>query len=235
VIRFLALALAFLLCGCAGVVRLTEDQAKQLAQADADAKAAALMADASASLDALRASAHRVLAACANLTLPPPETPPEAMVEPSGAPILASLAAEVTAAKAAADDPPSGLLGVIAGAAGGLGLAVLAALRFSPGAFGLVANLAHAFLAPKATRDMREAQARAQDVARQAIAYGHAVTTIAKDAGLGDQVHRVQATAGIVQDHLGIRPQVEVILAAVKAGAVPAIYTPPATTGGPTA
>ena len=224
--RIAVLVCLVLLAGCK-TVRLTEAQAVQVAQARADGQAAVATTDAAARSALLGAMASRLFAGTDNLDLPAPETAPDALVEASGAPVPAAVEREATAAKAAANDPPAGLLGLIAGTAGGIGLAALGVLRFSPGAFGLVANAAHALLAPKATKDMRQAQATALDVAHQAIAYGHAVTAIATDAGAGDQVRQVQATAAHIQDRLGLRDSVDAILSALKDGKLPALYTPP--------
>jgi hypothetical protein len=142
--------------------------------------------------------------------------------------VLPKVEQEAEDAKAAADDPPSGMLGAILGGAGGVALLALSYLRFSPGAFGLVANLAHTFLAPKATRDMRAAQAKAAEVAEVAVAYGHTLAQAAKANGLGDKVEELNAQAAAVQDRLGIRPQVAAILAAVKAQRAPVASPPPA-------
>jgi hypothetical protein len=211
----LALVVAFALAGCG--VRLTDAQAGQLSQAKADAQAAAACTDAQARAVLLTAAHNRLLAGLADLDLPPPVTAPAELVTPDGVPVLPKVEAEARAAKAAADDPPAGMLGVVLGGVGGVALAALGVLRFSPGAFGMVANLAHAYLAPRATRDMRAAQAKAAEVAEQAVVYGHTLAQAAKANGLGDAVEEINAKSAAVQDRLGIRPQVAAILAAVKA------------------
>ena len=181
----LFLALALFLGGCG--VRLTDEQAAQLGQAaanmaaaDAVEKAAPAAPDPAAHERAAavlrEAALARVSAAIANLDgLPEPEKP-ASVLAPAGIPDQAKVAKEVEDAKAAKGDPPSGMLGMILGGVGGVGLLALSVLRFSPGAFGLVANLAHGILAPQATRDMRQAQAKAMDIARTAVEYGQAVT-----------------------------------------------------------
>lgn len=232
--RFVLVTLAALfLTGCG--VRLTDAQAQQFAQAKADAAAAARCADAEARSALLTAAHNRLLAGMADLDLPPAAVPAEELVEPDGAPVLPKVEAEVQAAQAAAEDPPSGFLGMVLGGVGGVALAALGVLRFSPGAFGMVANLAHTFLAPRATKDMRAAQAKATEVAEVAVAYGHTLAREAKAAGLGSKVEELNAKAAQAQDRLGIRSQVDAILAAVKArqaGAVPVASPVPVGTVG---
>jgi hypothetical protein len=222
----LVLLAALLLVGCGR--QITDAQAAQLSQARADAQAAARCADADARSALMLAAHNRLLAGLANLDLPAPARAPESLVTPEGAPIAAAVEAEAQEAKAAAEDPPSGMLGAILGGVGGVALLALSYLRFSPGAFGMVANLAHAYLAPKATRDMRAAQAKATEVAEVAIAYGHTLAQEAKAAGMKDLVDDVNARAAQAQDRLGLRPQVEAILAAVKARGAPVASPPPA-------
>lgn len=212
---FLAAMVALVaMTGCAP--RPTDAQAEQLAQARADIIAARLCADADARSMLYRAAGARLMAGLANLDLPAPLTSASAMVASDGTPDVAKVQDESDKAKEAEADPPAGFMGAILASAGGIALAALTYLRFSPGAFGLLANLAHGLLAPRATRDMRAAQAKAMDVAEQAVAYGHAVTEAAHAAGLKTTVDSIQASAGEAQDRLGIRPQVQAILAGVK-------------------
>jgi len=214
-VKLIALScLCFLLVGCA--TRLTDEQISQLSQGKADIEAARLTVDAEAFQKLMKAAAARVMAALANLELPVPATPVSTLVEKNGNPIPLAVEAESKAADAAEETPPSGLWGMLAAGAGGVGLLALSVLRFSPGAFGLVANLAHTILAPKATKEMREVQVKATAVAEQAIQYGHQVTEAAKAAGLKPTVDLIQEEAGKVQDRLGIRSQVQAILAGVK-------------------
>lgn len=220
----LALLAVLLLSGCAGQRTLTEAQAAELAQARADVAAARAVAvddsdpegDAKARAALYRAAAARLMAGLADVDLPPPATPPARLVDPAGAPLLPAVEAEEQAATASEEAPPPSAWGATLAWAGGVGLLVLGVLRTSPGAFGLLANLAHAALAPKATRDMRAAQAKAMEVAQEAIAYGHTVTEAARAAGLGPTVNKLQEDAGAVQDRLGIRPQVQTLLAQAK-------------------
>lgn len=215
----LAVLAAVLLVGCGGH-RLTDAQARELAQARADTEAARLVATDNAARSALyQAAGARLMAGLADLDLPAPTVPVAALVTPAGEPILAAVEEERSAATESEGDPPSGWLAAAAGVAGGVGLMALSVLRFSPGAFGLLANLAHTVLAPKATRDMRAAQAKAMDVAHEAVAYGHTLAQAATAAGHGPLVLAAQAEAARIQDRLGIRPQVQTILAAVKARA----------------
>lgn len=213
VLWLVAVVLFLASCG----TRLTDAQAAQLSQAKADVEAAALTTDYEARSTLLTAAHNRLLAGLENLDLPAPQTPVEALVEKDGTPVLPAVEREREESRAAAESPPAGLSGLIWGGIGGVGLAALGLLRFSPGTFGLVANLAHNYLAPKATREMRDAQARATEVAEQAIAYGHQVTEAAKAAGLAPTVEVIQADMAKVQDKLGIRPQVQTILKRVKA------------------
>lgn len=210
--------------GCASGVRLTDDQAKEIAQAKADLAAARDMvrfAEALGEAGAVirdklyLAAAHRFDAGTANVELPAPEKPAAALVTASG-PNEALIEQESQDAKASAGNPPPSPWGMALGIAGGVGLAALSVLRFSPGLFGAAANIAHTFLAPKATREMREAEQKAHAVAQQAVAYGHAVTQMAKDAGMGDTVRQVQDKFAKAQDALGIREQIDAILAAHK-------------------
>ena len=213
--KFIALAcLCFLLVGCA--TRLTDEQIAQLSQGKADVEASRLTVDLEARSALLQAAGARLMAGLADLDLPPPATPPAKLVDPAGQAFAPALQAETEAAKAAEASPPSGLLGLALAGAGGLALAALSVLRFSPGAFGLVANLAHTIMAPKATKEMREVQMKAVAVAEQAVQYGHQVTEAAKAAGLKPTVDLIQEEAGKVQDRLGIRSQVQAILAGVK-------------------
>jgi len=215
----LGFLLGLFLTGCG--TRLTDAQAKELAQAKADAAAAAACNDAAARNALFAACGYRVSAATAHLDLPEPMTLAAVLVQSDGTPNMPAVEQEVAAAKAAAEDPPSGMLGLILGGVGGVGLFALGILRSSPGAFGLVANVAHSILAPRATKDMRAAQAKAQDVADAAVAYGHAVTAAAIAAGLGDTVKQIQQQAAAGQDKLGIRPLVDAILAKYKTGRKP--------------
>jgi hypothetical protein len=213
--KILLLIAFFFLVGC-DTVRLTQEQAKQLSQAKADTEAARLCTDLDARSALFQAVGARLMSGLADVDLPPPFTPASALVDPAGQP-TGLVHGELEAAKAAEEAPPSGWLNLALGAAGGLALTVLSVLRFSPGAFGLVANLAHTVLAPKATREMRAVQVKATAVAEQAIQYGHQVTEVAKAAGLGPTVIAIQEEAIKVQDKLGLRPQVQAILAGVKA------------------
>jgi len=211
--------LCFLLTGCA--TRLTDEQITQLSQGKADIEAARLTVDAEAFQALMKAGAARVMAALANLELPIPATPVSDLVEKNGNPIPVAIEAESKAAAAAEETPPSGLWGMIAAGAGGVGLLALSVLRFSPGAFGLVANLAHTFLAPKATKEMRAAEREAVAITHQAVAYGHAVTTLAETAGLKPSVEAVKTQFSEAQDALGIRDQMGTILQAFKDGKLP--------------
>jgi hypothetical protein len=211
----LLLCLVFL--AFAGCARLTDAQAASLAQGRADVEAARASNEAGVRSALFEAAGARLMAGTTNLDLPAPTTSVPALVATDGTANADAVKAEVAAAHADEKDPPSGWGGVIAGIAGGLGLAALSVLRFSPGAFGLVANLAHTVLAPKATKDMRAVQAKAMDVAREAVDYGQALTEAAKAAGLGTAVDALQDDAARIQDKLGIRPEVQTMLAAVKA------------------
>lgn len=212
-----------LLFGCSGSVRLTRAQAEQLSQSKADIEASRLTVDPDARSNLLMAAGARLMAAVANVDLPEPATPASQLVDPAGQPIAAAILAENSSAKAAEEAPPSGWVKVAAGVAGGLALTLLSVLRFSPGVFGAVANIAHTVLAPKATREMREVQLKATAVAEQAVQYGHAVTEMAKASGLGPTVLLLQEEAAKVQDKLGIRPQVKSILAGVKKSRGPTV------------
>jgi hypothetical protein len=205
--------LVLLLTGCG--VRLTDEQTSQLSQAKADVEASRLTVDADARSDLLQAAGARLMAGLADVDLPPPYVTPAQLVDPAGQP-TALVPAELKASKAAEEAPPSGWLNLALGGAGGLALMALSVLRFSPGAFGVVAQLAHTLLAPKATREMREVQVKSTVIAEQAIQYGHQITEIAKAAGLEPTVLRIQEGAIKVQDDLGIRPQLQAILAGVK-------------------
>jgi hypothetical protein len=90
--------------------------------------------------------------------------------------------------------------------------------------FGLVANLAHGVLAPKATRDMRATQAKATEVARQAVTYGHAVATLAEANGLKSDVEKIKDQAQRLNRALGLEEPIRSLLASVKG---PASSTPP--------
>jgi hypothetical protein len=220
VIRIAAILFAvFMFAGCEGV-RVTDAQAVQLSQARSDVIAARMTTDAAARSALFQAACARLKAGMNDLDLPPAPVPPTAFVAPDGSPIMGAIEKESNDARSAEADPPAGWGAVIAATAGGLGLMVLSVLRLSPGAFGLVANIAHTILAPKATKDMRAVQAKATDVAEQAIAYGHAVTQAAKDAGLGDEVAAIQARAIDMQNAIGIRPQIKTLLERAKGGAI---------------
>jgi len=238
--RAAAILVALAAVSLGGCVRMTDGQAAQAAQAKANMAAAGAIDKAAPTAEDPGAYRHaaavlreaalaRMSAAMANLDLPAPETGPD-ILAPAGVPAAPAITAESHAAAVAASDPPSGMLGMVLGCIGGVGLLAVGVLRHSPGAFGLLANLAHTVMAPKATKDMRAAQAKAADIADQAIAYGHAVTATAVAHGLGDKVEAVKAQAAQIQDRLGIRDHVAVILAKHKAGGSgirPAIPAPP--------
>ena len=202
------------LTGCG--TRLTDGQAAQLAQARADIQAGRSTSDATAANDLLHAAAARTMSAVADLSLPEPLTAPSALIAKDGAPDSAAIKVEHERAAAAEQDPPSGWAGTVLAWAGGAGLLVLGAMRFSPGIFGVVADLAHQFLAPLATRQMRERQVQGAQIAEQAVAYGAAVTDAARAAGLGEEIRDIQVAAAEVQDRLGIREQTRAILAQFK-------------------
>ena len=213
-----ALLAVLLLAGCA---RLTDAQAAQLAQAREDVVAARMCNDQAARSALFQAAGARLMAGLNDLDLPPAAVLATALVQPTGDPVLPAVEREQQKSRAAEADPPSGVLGMVAGVAGGVGLLALSVLRFSPGAFGVVADLAHTFLAPKATRDMRAVQAQATAVAQQAVAYGAAVTEVATAAGLRPTVETIKDRFGQEQDRLGIRPQIDTLLQAFKDGKLP--------------
>ena len=206
--------LLLLLGGCA---RLSPEQAAQLSQARANARASALTADQAARSTLAAAVAARLEAATANLDLPAPQRSPESLV-PAGSPDQAAIDAESRDAAADKDNPPAGVLGWVLGGVGSAALLALGVLRSSPGAFGLLANLAHTALAPRATREMRAIQVQAGTIAERAVAYGHSIATLAEANGLAEQVEALKSEAASEQDALGIRPQIATILAAIKAG-----------------
>ena len=158
-----AMLAVLLLVGCSR--QLTDAQAAQLAQGKQDVIAARACTDQAARSALFQAAGARLMAGLNDLDLPPAAVPATTLVQPTGDPVPAAVEREVQESRAAEADPPSGVLGMVAGVAGGVGLLALSVLRFSPGAFGVVANLAHAYLAPKATRDMRAVQAQATAVA----------------------------------------------------------------------
>lgn len=212
--RFIIIVCALL--ACVGCTRLTDAQALQLSQARADATAAQSTSDGAARATLYQAAGCRLLAGLNDAELPPPIVAPSMLVNGSDMPIAAAVEQESHDAKAAQDDPPSGWVAVAAGIAGGLGLTALSILRFSPGAFGVVADLAHAWLAPKATKDMRAVQIQAVDVAREAVAYGQQVTAMATAAGLGERVEDIKSQAARIQNQLGLREPIQALLASVK-------------------
>jgi hypothetical protein len=225
----LLIAAVLFLASCASGTRLTDAQAKEIAQAKANLEAARAMEQFVTALgdagvvirDRLyQAAAHRFDAATANVELPAPATPAAALVGPAG-PNEPVITKEAEDAKVSAGNPPPSQWGMIGGIAGGVGLAALGLLRFSPGVFGGVAQLAHTFLAPKATREMRAVEKQSVAVAQQAVAYGHAVTQVAKQAGMESEVERVKDAFGKAQDQLGVREQIDAILSAYKAGKLP--------------
>ncbi len=209
-----AVCLILAMTGCG--TRLTDGQAEQLAQARADVVAARTSTDQAASYELLQASAARQMAAVADLSLPEPMTPVSALVAADGAPHMAAIASERKAADAAEIDPPSGWAGAVLAWAGGAGLLVLGAMRLSPGIFGAVSDLAYGYLAPLANRQIRQRQQQATVVAEHAVAYGAAITATATAAGLGPQVEMIKDSAAETQDRLGIRDQVQAILASLK-------------------
>jgi len=202
------------IAGCG--TRITPEQAAQLSQGRADVEASR-----TPNIDPVDASrlasaaGSRLMAGTAGLDLPEPEIPVTALVVPP------QPEQEMRAAHASEVDPPPGMLGYIAGGVAGVGLAALGALRFMPGTFGVVADLAHNWLAPKATKQMREVEQQSFAVAQQAVAYGHAVSTLAEQAGLGDKVEQLKTTFGEAQDKLGVKPQIDALLAAFKTGKLP--------------
>ena len=205
----------------AGCQRITDAQAVQLAQGKADVVAARATTDAAARSALINAAASRLMAGLADVDLPPPAHPATSFVDAAGVPVEAAISQEQQEAQAAEKDPPSGFWKLAAGIAGGAGLVALSILRFSPGAFGVVADLAQTFLAPKATRDMRAAQAQAMDIAQQAIAYGHTVTQVAESAGLKPTMETIKDRFSEEQDKLGIKPQIDALLQAFKDGKLP--------------
>ena len=206
------------LSGCSGP-RLTDAQAAELAQARANTCAARRASDVDAANTLTRAACARSMAAIADLELPDPATPDTALVATDGTPHADVIHAESVAADASEKHPPEG--NHAWAWVGGAGLLALGVLRLSPGLFGGVANLAYAYLAPLATRQMRERQQQGALIAEHAIAYGAAVTATATAAGLGEQVERIKVVAAVAQDRLGIRDQVQAILASFKTQAVP--------------
>lgn len=209
------------LAGCDGSIRVTQEQANELAQSKADVEASRSTSDAAARSALLQAAGARLMAGLANVDLPAPKTPAAAMVQQDGTPIIPMIEQESRAAHEAEKDPPVGFWGMVAAGAGGVGLLALSILRFSPGAFGVVADLAHTYLAPKATKQMRAAQQEATAIAQQAVAYGHAVTQVAEAAGLKPSIEAVKTQFSEQQDRIGIKDQVDTILAAFKAGKLP--------------
>lgn len=200
-----------------GCTRLSDGQAAQLAQARADVEASRMTADAAARSTLLNAAACRLMAGIADLDLPAPETPVSALLAQDGTPDPVNVPAEARAAQASENKPPRGTLGLVLAGIGGVALAALSVIRLSPGAFGTVADLAHQFLAPKATRAVRAASMKSLEVAKEAVAYGRTVTLAAEAAGLGPTVLAIQSEAAKGQDRLGIRAELKTILAGVKA------------------
>jgi len=209
------------LAGLTGCARLSDAQAVQLSQAKADVTAARMTVDPEARSALLMAAASRLMAGLNDLDLPPAPHPAQSLVDATGAPAAAAVAQEVQESKAAEQSPPSGILGMILAGAGGVGLLALSVLKLSPGAFGMVAQLAHTVLAPRATREMRAVQLEATAVAQQAVAYGHAVTQAAEAAGLKPTLEVLKDQFGRQQDDLGIRPQIDTLLQAFKDGRLP--------------
>lgn len=208
------IAVVMCVAGCG--TRITPDQASHLSQARADVQASREQTvDQPTAVKLLAAAGARTMAATENLDLPAPQTPPAVLIVPPAP------EQEMRAAQAAEKDPPVGMLGYIAAGVGGVGLAALGALRFMPGTFGVVADLAHNWLAPKATKQMRDVEQQSFAVAQQAVAYGHAVSTLAEQAGLGDKVEQLKSTFSDAQDKLGVKPQIDALLAAFKTGKLP--------------
>lgn len=95
----LSILAILLLVGCDGPVRLTPEQAAQLAQAKADIEASRLTVDPDARSNLLMAAGARLMAAVANVDLPEPATPASKLVDPAGQPIAAAILAENSSAK----------------------------------------------------------------------------------------------------------------------------------------
>lgn len=115
-----------------------------------------------------------------------------------------------------ARSPETGYGAGVWGAVGAGGLALLGLLRFVPGAGGLVANLAYAYIAPKVDRITDRKAHQLYQHGAAVVEYGVQMANIA-EATAPAVAAEVQARAVAIQDRLGIRQVVVDLVAAAKA------------------
>lgn len=209
-----AVMAAVFFSSCAGV-RLSDAQAQNLA--DAQAGAEVILDDRlwqgmdPVGRERIAAGVAGFIRGCAqNAELPPPR-----FATPT---IVADPLPYATAGGKAASEPATGIgAGVLGGIAAG-GLALLGLLRFVPGAGGMVANLAYAFIAPKVDR-VTDAKAHAlYQHGAAVVQYGVEMANVA-EAVAPAEAAAIQAKAVDLQKRLGIQSTVSALVEAAKASA----------------
>lgn len=200
----------FLFSSC---TRLSDGQAQALAEAKAGA-AVILDDDLWGSLDPTSRDriAHGVAGFIAGSTQEA-DLPPPAFEAPR---IAADPIPFEGAGTKSARSPESGVGAGVWGMVGAGGLALLGLLRFVPGAGGMVANLAYAYIAPKVDRITDRKAHQLYQHGAAVVEYGVQMANIA-EATAPAVAAEVQARAMAIQDRLGIREVVVDLVAAAKA------------------
>jgi hypothetical protein len=205
---------AVFLSSCAGV-RLSDDQAQDLSGAVAGADVV-LDDKLWGSLDPT--SRERIAlgiagflkGATADVDLPKPSFNPVT--------IAADPPKYETAGIQSARDPAPGISAGVWGMIGAGGLAALGLLRFVPGAGGMVANLAYAYIAPKVDRVTDEKAHQLYQHGAAVVDYGIQMAHVA-EAASPELAAAVQAKAVELQKRLGIQSTVADLVEAAKARA----------------
>lgn len=216
--RILLLALVVAGLFFSSCIRLTDEQAAQLAQGKADVGAARLTSDISTRNALYAAAGARLMAGVYDIDLPAPGTPVSALVATDSTPITPAVEKEVQESHAAETAPPTGVSAGVLGMIGAGGLAVLGLLRFVPGAGGVVADLAYNFIAPKVSRETdRKAHELFQHgaaVVQYGVEMAHVAEAVAPEAA-----ESVQRRMLGLQQTLGIQGTVADLVTAAKARA----------------
>jgi hypothetical protein len=209
---------ACVMAGClfsSCAVRLSDGQAQALSEAAAGA-AVILDDDLWGSLDPTSREriAHGVAGFIKGATQQA-ELPPPAFVP---AKIAADPIPFEDAGAKSARSPETGYGAGVWGAVGAGGLALLGLLRFVPGAGGLVANLAYAYIAPKVDRITDAKAHQLYQHGAAVVEYGVQMAKVAEVAA-PDLAGEIQDRAIALQNRLGIRKTVADLVAAAKAKA----------------
>jgi hypothetical protein len=143
------------------------------------------------------------------------ELPPPVFATPT---IAADPAPYEDAGAKSAREPATGLGAGVWGMIGAGGLAALGLLRFVPGAGGMVANLAYAFIAPKVDRITDAKAHQLYQHGAAVVQYGVQMAHVA-EAAAPELAADVQAKAVALQKRLGIQSTVADLVTAAKARA----------------